>query len=803
MDSFLQDLRFAWRSLARSPGFAMVVIGTLALAVGANSMIFSVVNTMALRPLPHIRDQGLARFTYTDVRQGQTDWELSYPDFADLRDQNRSFESVAACYESQAYLTLDREPERYFASAITSGLFKTLGVAPAIGREFLPDEEKDGNQWASIMISHRMWKERFGGENGVLGRTIKMNGRVRTIVGVAPVGVRYPEVADFFIPVGFVPSEDSRGANFLDVIARLKPGVPMQRAQAEVATLSAEISRRFPETHKDARIQAVPFRGEFVKEMLPVLTMLMAAVGFVLLIACANIANLMLARGAGRTREVGLRVALGASRGRIVRQFLTESLLVSLIGGALGILLAQLGMDLVLSSIPQELPFWMDFGLDVRVVLYTVGVCVLAAVLFGLAPALQVSTVDPHEALKEGGTHGATSRRGTRIRNGLVVAEISLALVLLTGAGLMIRSFLKQMDEAARIETGRVLTASVTLPIAVYKDDGARLAFYDALFPAIEAMPGVEAVSAIQVLPLGRNSWRRRVAREGNAADLESSPLVFLGITRPGYFRTVGLPIRAGRDFTTLDGDGAEQVAIVNETAARTLWPKQDPIGMRFKWGRTDTTGWTRVVGVVSDLRQDIEKAGAQAHVFVPHRQEPVQTLNLVVATTGDPSSLATPLRRLVQSRDPDLPLYSVQTLKHYARESLWEQRIYVWLMGVFAVLALVIAAVGIYGVMAYSVSQRTQEIGIRMALGAASNDVVRMVVGQALRLTALGVGIGLAAAYGVTRLMASLLFGVSASDPPTFAGVAVILALSGIVAAWVPTVRATRVDPMVALRAE
>ena len=802
MSTLLQDLRFAWRSLARAPGFALVVIGTLALGVGANSLIFSVVNTFVFRPMPHFDEARLVRFSKENKALGESFEQLSYPDFADIRERARSFESVAGYYESSAYLTLDREPERYFASVITSGLFETIGAPPVLGREFQADEEKDGNQWASIMISHRIWKERFGGDPNVLGRTIKMNGRVRTVVGVAPEGVRFPETADFFIPLGFVPSEDSRASNYIDTIGRLKPGATLEQARAEVNTIAHDIARRFPESHKDVTIGTASFRSLFVKEMLPVMSMLMAAVGFVLLIACANIANLMLARGAGRTREVGLRVALGASRGRIVRQFLTESLLVALIGGGIGILLAQLGMDLVLSSIPQELPFWMDFGLDVRVLLYTVGICVVAAVLFGLAPALQVSTVDPHEALKEGGIHG-TTRHGNRIRSALVVAEISLALVLLTGAGLMIRSFVKRMDESRVIAGGRVLTGTVTLPVAVYKDDAARLAFYDALFPAIEALPGVEAAGAVQVLPLGRNSWRRRIAREGVEADLEKGRLAFYGITRPGYFRTIGLPIRSGRDFTMLDGPDAEQVAIVNESAARAFWPDQDPIGRRFKWGREDTTGWTRVVGVVPDVRQAIRESDPTPHIFVPHRQDPQQTLVLTVATSGDPAALATPLRQLVQSRDPDLPVYSMQTLQHYARQSLWEERIYVWLMGVFAVLALVIAAVGIYGVMAYSVSQRTQEIGIRMALGAASHDVIRMVVGQAMRLTAIGVGIGLAAAYGVTRLMASLLFGVSAADPPTFAGVAVILAASGIVAAWVPTLRATRVDPMAALRSE
>jgi predicted permease len=807
MNGFFQDLRYGWRSLTRSPGFAAVVIGTLALGVGANTMIFSLVNTMALKSVPHIREQGIVNvFMVNRARSGEDEVELSYPNFADVRSRATSLDAVAAHYESHAYITIDREPERFHSAVITPGMFRVLGVKPILGREFLPHEEKLGNNWSSVIVGHRIWTERLGADPNVLGRTLKMNGRVRTIVGIAPEHMRFPEIADFYIPIGFDPAEDLRNQNYLDVVARLKPGVTLQKAKAEVAAIGADLERRYPDANRDYSLTVVPLRQPFIKEMAPVLTMLMAAVVFVLLIACANIANLMLARGAGRTREIGLRFALGASRGRIVRQLLTEGLLVALIGGALGIFLALLGMDLVLSTIPQELPFWMDFGIDWRVLVFTIGVSALAAILFGLAPALQVSSVDPHEALKEGGAHSG-GKRGNRIRNALVVAEVSLALVLLTGGGLMIRSFLQQQAESSRLDMTGLLTGRVTLPIAVYKDEASRRVFFDDLFPALEGLPGVQAVSAVQVLPLGSESWRTTVIREGVSKDLERNSATrqvpFYGIVRPGYFKTMGIALRKGRDFNVLDGPTNAQVAIVNETAARTLWPGKEAIGQRFKFGPDDTTGWRSVVGVVADLRQTIENSEPSPQVFVPHAQNSVQTLTLVIRGQGDPGTLATAVRRAVQTRDADLPLYDVRTMKQATREALWESRIYVGLMGVFATLALLIAAVGIYGVMAYNVSQRTQEIGIRMALGAAQQDVVRMVVGQAMRLTALGVGIGLAAAYAVTRLMASLLFGVSPTDPPTFVGVAVILALSGIIAAWVPTVRATRVDPMIALRAE
>lgn len=803
MGGFLQDLRYGWRSFTRAPGFALVVVGTLALGIGSTTLIFSLVNTFALKPLPYIQEKGLMHVFATYPRQQFDEMEMSFPDFNDIRERARSFERLAAWAESQAYLTLDREPERFSACYISPGLFEVIGVKPMLGREFLPEEETDGNQWATIIISHRIWKERLGGDPAVLGRTLKMNGRVRTIVGVAPEHVRFPETADFYIPLGYKPSEDTRGASYLDVVGRLKSGATKQQASAEVAGIMKDNAQRYPDTNEGRGGRAAPFRDQFLNEMRPILTLLMAAVGFVLLIACANVANLMLARGAGRTREIGLRVALGATRWRIVRQMLTEGLLLALMGGVIGVVLAYWSMDLLLATIPQELPFWMEFKTDQRVLAFTFGVSALAAVLFGLAPALQVSSVSPHDALKDGGAQGAGGRRRNRMRSALVVAEISLALVLLAGAGLMIRSLLHQQAERLKIDTKGLVTGNVTLPIAVYKTQDERRVFFDALFPAIEALPGVQSVSATQVLPLGNDSWRNSIVREGKAEDLKAGPHTFVGIVRPNYFKTMGIRMVRGRDFDAQDGPGRPKVAIVSETAARKLWPNEDPIGKRFKENAHDTTAWCSVVGVVGDLRQRVSGREDPAQIYYPHMQNTVQTLTLVVRSQTETAAMVTALRRLIQSRDPDLPFYEVKTMEEAAHQGLWEERLYVYLMSVFATIALLIAGVGIYGVMAYSVSQRTQEIGIRMALGAARDDVVRMVVGQATRLTLIGLAIGLGAAFAVTRLMASLLFGVQPGDPPTFIVVSVLLALSGIIAAWIPALRATRIDPMTALRAE
>jgi putative ABC transport system permease protein len=806
MGSFFQDLRIGWRSLARTPAFTFVVVIVMALGIGANTMIFNVANAFLFHKFPYVDDQRNVRIWESDSRHDQKFMELSTADFRDIRDRAKSFEAICAFSETQAYITLGREPERFDATFLTSGTFATFNTNPVIGRDFMKSEEDKGPAYTVIILSHRMWKDRFHSDPKVLGRTLRMNGRVRTIIGVAPPEFRLPETADFFIPYPYDPKEDSRDSRHLDVAALLKPGVSLEQGNAEVAKIGADLKTAYPKEHANSSMRATDFREHLVADMGPMLAILMSAVGFVLLIACANVANLLLARGAGRHREMALRFALGATRGRIVRQLMTESLILAVIGGGLGMLLAMWGRDMILASIPEELPFWMKFDNDLNTVLFLIGSSLLAALLAGTMPALQTSQVDVHEALKEGGLHGASSKRRNRMRSALVVAEISLALVLLAGAGLMIKSFMRMSAERVAIQPEGVLTGRFTMPVAVYDDDAKKLAFSDALLSAVAALPGVEGVSAIQALPLGNNSWFEQVWLPGDPVDdpKVKPRTVFLSLIRPDYFKVMGIPLRKGRDFEIHDGLEAPRVAIVSATAARRLWPDKDPIGQRFKWSHDDTTGWKTVVGVVADVLQSVDDSKREPEtIYVPHRQNVHQTMTLLVKHTGSPASLATAIRRTVQSRDADMPLYDVRTMDEWLRYSLWENRIYVVLMSVFAVLALMIAAIGIYGVMAYTVAQRTQEIGIRMALGAARRDVMRMVVSQALRMTALGIGIGLAGAYGVTRLMASVLFGVSATDPPTFIGVTVILAGSALIAAWIPADRATRVDPMVALRSE
>jgi len=803
MSTLWQDLKVGWRSLARTPDFALVVVVILGLGIGATTVIFSIANAFLFRPWPYMDFQRNAKIVGEDPRRDETTLELSYPDLIDVRRSARSFERVAGYTETKAYITLGRDPERFEATWITPGLLSVYGATPILGREFLPEEEEKARALTVLIISHRIWKERFDSDPQIIGRTLKMNGRVRQIVGVAPPGFNFPEVADFFIPSYFEPSEDSRGQRYLDVVGRLAPGASFQQANAELATIGANLARDYPKTNRGSTLHAMTYREVATQDVGAMLAVMAAGVGFVLLIVCANVANLLLARGTGRRREIALRFALGATRRHVIRQLLAESTLVAL-GGGLGLLIGMWARDLILNSIPEELPFWLKFGTDPNTVLFVLAVSAVAAVLSGIAPAFQTTQVDVHEALKEGGHHGTSGRGRNRLRGALVVAEISLALVLLAGAGLMIRSFLRLVEQRTAVRADGVLTATFTMPVAVYPNNAAKLAFMDRVMPAFAALPGVRSLSSVQALPLSRNSWTRNLWLEGDPIGTDAPTRdAFLSITRPDYFQAMGIPLRSGRDFTARDDTSAVQVAIVSQTAARILWPGQEPLGRRFKWTQDDTTGWKVVVGVAGDVMQHIQGKKPPVQIYVPHAQEPLQTVTLVARHDGDPAALAAAIRRVLQAQDPDMPLYDVRTMGESIRRALWENRIWVSLMTVFAALALVIAATGIYAVMAYSVAQRTQEIGIRMALGAAREDVLRLVVGQALRLTVLGVGIGLAGAYAVTRLMASVLFGVSATDPPTFIGVTVILGLSAVIAAWLPAERATRLDPMVALRSE
>jgi predicted permease len=636
---------------------------------------------------------------------------------------------------------------------------------------------------------------------------VRISGGVRTVIGVMPAGFRFPETADYFVPLAMNDSLNLRSRHFLGTFARLAPGATLRQAQAELATLARDLEREHPETNDNLALVATGYRESLSREIRPMLLLLALAVSFVLLIACANVANLLLARAARRRREIGVRIALGAPRRRLVRQMLTESLLLSCSGGVVGLLLGAWGMRVTLASIPMALPFWMNFDLDPGVVLVVAGVAVLAGCAFGIAPALQLTSGDVLEPLREGTPGAGDSPARRRMRNSLVVAEIALAVMLLIGSGLMVRSFLHEQEQRSELRVDDVLTGTVTLPASLYPGDAERDRFEDQFRSALLALPGVRAAGGVLNLHLGSQRATMSLQREGLDPDQSSdsrNPVVSFNVITPGYLDAVGLPLRHGRDLQAGDSRDADHVSLVNEAAARQLWPGQDPLGKRWRFGPEDARGWYTVVGVIASVPQHL--AGGDDHVaemLIPATQIKSQTLTWAVRADRPPSTLLREVRRTLRDRDANLAFADASSLREHVNRSAWQPRMVAQLMGVFSFVALAIAALGIYGVMAYTVTQRTREIGIRMALGAARADVQRLVVGQALRLTLLGAGLGLAFAFALTRFMRGILFGVRPDDPATFALVTLVLALSSAAAAWLPTARAVRVDPVVALRHE
>ncbi len=803
MDALLQDLRYAIRSLRRTPGFAFTVVLMMALGIGVNSMIYSVLRGILFADLPFPDVDRIVKVDAFDTKESDGNMSMSLPDLRDILDHSRTLGSLGVWTESSAYLTTGEEPQRLDATLANDGLVSALAVKPVLGRWFTREECRSGANLVPVVIGHRVWREQWAADGNVLGKTVRMNGRVRTIVGVMPEGFGFPETSDIFVPLAMNDTADSRGSHYLQSVGRLAGGASLAAANAELKKIASDLSREYVQTNRDVTFRAKTLREDLVAEIRPILVLLALAVAFVLLIACANVANLLLARANSRVRELGVRLAMGATRGRIIRQLLTESVLLSLTGGVLGVLLGEWGMRLVLSSIPVEIPYWMRFELDTSVVAAVVVVSVLSGILFGLAPAWQVTSGDVLTPLREGTPGGGDTPARRRMRNTLVVSEIALAVVLLIGSGLMVRSFLRMQDQRSALRSEGVLTGAVTLPVALYPQDEQRVAFFREYRQALAGLPGVRSVGAVLNLHLGRNNWNMSVQREGvDDPKAPDHPVAAFNVITPGYLGTVGLPVLQGRDFTEDDGRKGAHVALVNQAAARKLWPDGEPLGKRIRFGGDEE--WATVVGVIADLRQNVQAPTQRIpEILVPHTQFKNQTLTWTIRTSGDPAALAGSVRALLRSRDSNLPFYNVRSLREQIARSMWDTRLYAQLMGTFSVLALLIAALGIYGVMAYSVAQRTREIGIRIALGAARADVQRLVLGHATRLTLLGIGIGLAAAYGLTRFMAGQLFGIRPDDPPTFAGVTFLLAASAVLAAWLPTARAVRVDPAVALRHE
>jgi putative ABC transport system permease protein len=794
--------------LWKSPGFTVVAIFTLALGIGANSAIFSVVNTVLLRPLAFKHPETLVRVKGELKKQGVDQEPLSYPDFVDLKAQSQALERVAAYSQTTGALTGGGEPERLRGANVSAELFPLLGVEPLVGRAFSPEEDRAGSN-PVVVLSHALWQRRFGSDPRVVGQEIMLNGRSTTVLGVMPQDFNFPiqsSQRDYWMPL--VPSvgerAEQRGSHYLNVIGRLKPGYTLAQAGGETVALSKRLEEQYAETNTGFSLSVVSAHEDVVKDVKPALLVLLGAVGFVLLIACANVANLLLARAAGRAKEIAIRTALGAGRLRIVRQLLTESVLLSLVGGTLGLLIAVWGVDLLVASSPADIPRVKEMGLDMRVLVFTLLISVVTGIIFGLVPALQSSKLDLNESLKEGGRGSTEGLRRNRVRSLLVVSEVALSLVLLISAGLLIKSFMRLRDVNPGFNPDNVLAVSLSLPPAKYADEPKQAAFYRDVLERIKTAPGVVSAAGVFTLPLSGSNRINTFEIVGRpAASPGEMPEGNDRVTTPDYFRVMGIPLLKGRVFTERDTADAPPVVVVNESLARRFFAGEDALGKRLIISEKYPQG-NEIVGVVGDVRHKSLDVEGGAEFYRSYLQFPASSMSLVVRTAAaDPTSIASSIRSIVQQVDKDQPLSNIQTMDQLLADSVARRRFNMLLLGIFASVALLLAAIGIFGVMNYSVTQRTHEIGIRMALGAQAGDVLKMVVGQGMALAFIGVALGLIASFIITRVMSNLLFGVSATDPVTFAGVSLLLSVIALLACYIPARRATRVEPIIALRYE
>ncbi|HKP85374.1 MAG TPA: ABC transporter permease [Blastocatellia bacterium] len=804
MMTLLQDLRYGLRMFLKKPGFAVVVAVTLALGIGANTAIFSVVNAVLLRPLPYRQPDRLVAIWETNPIKGWTDAPAAPANFYDWEEQNEVFEGMAAYSTGSYTLTGKDEPERVRGLSVTGNIFSVVGVEAALGRGLLPEETWEGKSQVAV-LSNALWKRRFGEDAGIIGQTISIDGQSYTVVGVMPDGFYFPsKEIELWVPWGFNPTQipKFRRPHFARVVARLKSGVTREQARANMDTIASRLEQQYPGTNTKMGVGLGPLREWIVSDTKEPLLILLGAVGFILLIACANIANLLLARSAARTKEVAIRTALGAGRLRLVRQLLTESLLISVVGGALGLLLAVWGRDLLLAFSPGNIPRFDEISIDGRVFGFTLGVTILTTLIFGLIPALASSKVDLTLSLKEGGQKGSSAQHN-RARSLFVVLEIAFALVLLIGAGLMIKSFLRLQQVHPGFNTENLLTLRVSLPESKYKEGQQATAFFEQAMERIKHLPGVTDVGATSLLPLKGTSWTSDFTIEGRPPEEYGKEVRHKEVT-PNYFRAMGVPLVKGRVFADSDTKDSPVVIVINETLARRFFADEDPIGKRLKFSKPEVEDtWVTIAGVVGDEKDEGLGVEVRPEIYQPQSQNPQSGMDIVARTAIDPRGLISAVRGEIWALDKDVPVYAIRTMNEVLYDSVARERFTMLLLAAFAGVALILSAVGIYGVMNYSVAQRTHEIGIRMALGAEGPDVLKMILRHGMALTATGLGLGLAGAFALTRLMASLLYQVSATDSVTFVAISVILAGVALGACFVPARRATKVDPMIALRYE
>jgi putative ABC transport system permease protein len=804
IENVFEDARYSLRLLTKSPAFTFVVLLTLALGIGANTAIFSFANGILLRPLPYPQSDRLVVIDENALKRGANSIMVSYPNYLDWKQQNTVFQGIGVYFGTNRFaLSGVGQPEELRGSYISYGLMEVLRVAPILGRTFTEAEDTDG-QDNVVILGYDLWQRRFGGQENILGQKILFNNFPRTVVGVMPPGFKFPEVSELWAPLALTTKTFTRTDHGLSSIARLKDRVTVEQAQAEMNLIASRIEQENPVTNEGLGVSVKTLHQNLSGDYRQALLILLGVVGCVLLVACVNVANLMLARASARQKEVALRSALGASRWRIIQQLLIESLILAAAGGILGLVLSVWALRVLLQSIPVKLPFWMNFGLDLRVLGFTAGVTILTGLIFGVVPALQTSRVDLNDALKEGGRGSGNAIRG-RSRSLLVVTEIALSLVLLVGAGLMIRSFLRLRSVNVGVNPTGVMTATIVLPRMKYPERPQRAAFFKQLVERVKAIPGVEAAGATGTLPLGGNFWGRSLTVEGfPVLSVGQAPMIQHTVVTPGYFQTMGIPLLYGRDFTDADAIGSPLVTIIDERLAHKYWPNEIPLGKRVRFGPPeDNEPWHTVVGVVRAVRHQRMQEDTAESVYLPYLQIPINGMAAVMRTSSDPTNLVPAFRSAVAGLDPDIPVSEVSPMEKVIAESIWQPRLYAALFAVFAAGALILAVIGIYGVMAYLVVTRTHEIGVRMALGATARDVFKFIVGRGMKLTAIGVVLGVGGAYGLTRLMRGLLFNTSTTDPLVFVLISLLLTLVAFLACYIPARRATKVDPLVALRYE
>ena len=809
MENLLQDIRYGFRMLLKSPAFTAVAVLTLALGIGANTAIFTVVNAVLLRQMPFSDPSRLMAVyhSYPSINLLRASVDPASWDY--YRHNVKSFESMAAYSQFRApqNLTGNGDPQRVRTVAATGDYFKVLGVAPMMGRTFTTQDDYPGSRQA--VLGYGLWKERFGSDPHILNKEIALDGMNYTVIGVMPNGFNFPQKAELWVPIGLTPEQiKPGGAEFMDMVGRLRQGVSPEMAVGEFTKITQELRRLRGEDNDGFEIKTEPLQQLIVGDFRKPLWVLLGAVTLVLLIACVNIANLLLARATIRQRELSIRAALGASRTRIVSQLLTEGVILALVGGGLGLAFAYWGVDVLLSVVPMELPAFVHVTMDVKVLLFTLGISVFSGLLFGIIPALQVTGTSLNETLKEGGRTNAPGRHNSR--RALVVSEIALAMILLVGAGLMIKSFVRVLQADPGFNTQHTLKADLSLPASKYKDEAKMKAVFREIPERLQRIPGVTAAGLVSTPPLN-TGWTNTFFLRGRS-DIQPEPHAYIGLTTPGYAAAVQIPLKRGRFIEDSDSQDSAPVAVIDENAARMYWKNEDPIGKEISVaGEGAIAGkaepkpvWRRIVGIVGSVKhRSAIQEETKGQIYIPYQQFAIPMASIVVRASGDPTALASQIREQVMQVDRELPIYEVRTMSSMYDEFVAQPRFNMFLLAVFAGLALLLAAVGIYAVMSYSVTQLTHEIGVRMALGARRGDVLGMVLKQAARMATIGLGIGLIGALLATQVLQSLLFGVRVHDVATFLSIGFLLAAVALLASFMPALRATRVDPMVALRYE